>query len=94
MSVPQMPAKIMIVEDETMLNFQTAFWMAFWINVNFLIDLGNDWRIETPTVPNKKSSNDVMVNVSKNTIINILHELQFSYKEPNNKPLLTQKQIV
>ena len=33
------------------------------------------------------------LNVSKNTIINILHELQISYKEPNNKPLLTQKQI-
>ena len=32
--------------------------------------------------------------VSKNTVINVLHEISFSYKIPIEKPLLTQKQIL
>ncbi len=33
------------------------------------------------------------INISKNTVINILHELQYDYKKPIDKPLLTDKQI-
>jgi transposase len=34
------------------------------------------------------------INVSKNTIINVSHEINFEYKKPTDKPLLTEKQIV
>ena len=34
------------------------------------------------------------INVSKNTIVNVLHEINFSYKKPVDKPLLTEKQIL
>lgn len=36
---------------------------------------------------------DIKINVSKNTIINILHEMNFLYKQPITKPALTKKQI-
>ena len=32
------------------------------------------------------------IKISKNTIINILHEIKLKYKIPINKPLLTDKQ--
>jgi len=33
------------------------------------------------------------INISRNTVINILHEMQYDYRKPIDKPLLTDKQI-
>lgn len=41
----------------------------------------------------KKNLEDKNITISKNTVINVLHELNFIYKFPISKPLLTQKQI-
>jgi transposase len=40
-------------------------------------------------IKNELESKNIIV--SKNTIINILHEIKFSYKNPIDKPLLTEK---
>jgi len=34
------------------------------------------------------------IEVSKNTIINVLHEINYSYKKPIDKPLLTENHII
>ena len=52
----------------------------------------NNKYFTSTEIKEELSKKNIMV--SKNTVINVLHEISFSYKIPIEKPLLTQKQIL